>query len=75
MLKRLFNEPVLVGTAIRSIFLLVMTFGVNITPTQFAAVMATVEIILTLITRTLVTPNQLAEERVAAGGSPTKPRE
>jgi len=73
MLQRIFNEPVMIGGAIRAILLAFMAFGTHITPEQLAAVMLAVEAVLALVTRALVTPNQLAEQRVALGGSPTKP--
>lgn len=72
-LKRVLNEPVLLGAAIRLSILAVMAFGVRVTPEQLAAVMAALEAILALATRAFVTPNHLAEARVAAGGSPTVP--
>jgi hypothetical protein len=70
---RLLNEPVLIGTAIRAVVLAGMAFGLQITPEQLAAVMLAIEAVLALVTRTLVTPNQLAEARVDAGGRPTQP--
>lgn len=74
-MKRLLNEPVVIGGAIRAVLLAFMAFGVSLTPEQLAAVMFAVESVLVAITRALVTPNQLAEQRVAEGGSPTKPRD
>jgi hypothetical protein len=74
MLKRMFNEPVLIGTAVRAVLLAAMAFGTHITTEQLAALMVAVEAVLMLVTRALVTPNQLAEERVAQGLSPTQPR-
>lgn len=70
---RLLNEPVLIGGAIRALFLALMAFGFSVTPEQLASIMLAVEAVLALVTRMLVTPNQLAEARVAAGGSPTTP--
>lgn len=72
-LKRLLNEPVLLGAAIRLTLIAVMAFGAHMTMEQVAAIMAAVEAILALLTRAFVTPNHLAEARVAAGGSPTVP--
>ncbi len=72
-MSRLLNEPVLLGSAIRAVIIVLITFGINITSEQIAAVMGALEIILTLVTRTLVTPNQLAEHRVDMGGRPTVP--
>lgn len=69
---RLLNEPVLIGGAIRAVILAAMAFGTAITPAQLASLMLAVEAVLALLTRAIVTPNQLAEARVAAGGSPTK---
>ena len=72
-MTRLLNEPVLIGAAIRAVLLAVIAFGVNMTMEQFGAVMLAVEAVLALVTRALVTPNQLAEARVSAGGRPTVP--
>jgi hypothetical protein len=72
-MTRLMNEPVLLGGAIRAVLLAGMAFGLTVTPEQLAAVMLAVEAVLALFTRAIVTPNQLAEARVAAGGSPTQP--
>jgi hypothetical protein len=72
-MKRLLNEPVAVGAVVRLGILAAMAFGLKWTPEQLAAVMAFVEAVLLLVTRTVVTPNHIAEARVAAGGSPTKP--
>lgn len=71
---RLFNEPVLIGAAIRAVIYAAMAFGLQMTTEQLGALMAAVEAILALVTRALVTPNQLAEARVAEGLSPTQPR-
>jgi hypothetical protein len=73
-MTRLLNEPVLFGAAVRAVLLAAMAFGTPMTPEQLAAAMGAVEAVLALITRTLVTPNQLAEARVAAGVSPTVSR-
>jgi hypothetical protein len=51
-----------------------VSFGWTLTVEQIASVMLAVEAVLALVTRALVTPNQLAEARVAEGGSPTVPR-
>lgn len=72
-MRRLLNEPVLLGSAIRAVILVFISFGVDITTEQIAAIMGALEVVLALLTRALVTPNQLAEARVAAGGSPTTP--
>jgi hypothetical protein len=73
-MSRLFNEPVLLGTAIRAVILAVAAFGFQITADQIAALMLAVEAVIALITRAFVTPNHLAEERVAQGLSPTQSR-
>ena len=72
---RLLNEPVLIGGAIRAVILAAVAFGLDVTPEQLAALMLAVETVLALVTRALVTPNQLAEARVAEGLSPTQPRD
>jgi hypothetical protein len=73
--SRLFNEPVLLAAAIRAVIYVAISFGAHITQEQLATIMVAVEGVTALITRTLVTPNQLAERRVALGGSPTTPRD
>lgn len=73
-MSRLLNEPVLIGAAIRAVLGAIVAFGFEISAEQMAAGMAAVEAILALVTRALVTPNQLAEARVDAGGRPTTPR-
>lgn len=73
-MTRLLNEPVLIGAAIRAVILAAVAFGLNVTAEQIASLMVAVEAVLALVTRALVTPNQLAEARVDAGGRPTVPR-
>lgn len=72
-MQRLLSEPVLIGAAIRAVILAVSAFGFEMSPERMAALMGAVEAVLALFTRAVVTPNQLAEARVAAGGSPTEP--
>ncbi len=72
-MKRLLNEPVLLGAVIRTGILAAMAFGAHVTLAQLAALMVFVETLLALLTRAFVTPNHLAEYRVAQGGSPTTP--
>ena len=72
-MSRLFNEPILLGAAVRAVFLAGMAFGLPVTPVQLGTVMLALEAVITLVTRAYVTPNVLAEARVAAGGSPTTP--
>lgn len=72
-MRRLLNEPILLAGAVRAVIFAAMAFGVTVTDVQLAAVMGALEAVLLLLTRALVTPNQLAEARVAAGGSPTVP--
>lgn len=72
--QRLFNEPVVIGGAIRACLAAAIAFGTRISPEQLATLMVAVEAVLIVITRALVTPNQLAEARVSMGGRPTVPR-
>lgn len=72
-MSRLLNEPVLIGAAIRAVIYAATAFGFEMKPEQLAALMGAVEAIMALVTRALVTPNQLAEARVDAGGRPTEP--
>ena len=71
MWKRMMNEPVALSAALRAVMLAGMAFGLHLSVEQLAAVMLAVEMVLALLTRANVTPNQLAEQRVALGGSPT----
>jgi hypothetical protein len=73
-MRRLLNEPVWLASALRISITLGAAFGLNLTDQQTAALTVFVEVVLAPIVRALVTPNQLAEARVAAGGSPTQPR-
>ena len=73
MITRLLNETSLIAGAIRAIILAAAAFGLDWTGEQIAALMIAVEAVLSLATRALVTPNNLAEARVALGGSPTPP--
>jgi len=73
--NRLFNEPVLIGAAIRAVIYAGIQFGWKISIDQLGALMIAVEAVLAVVTRALVTPNQLAEARVAEGLSPTQPRD
>jgi len=70
-LNRLWNEPTVIAGAIRAIILAAVAFGLGWTGEQIAALMFAVEAILTVFNRSLVTPNHLAERRVADGLSPT----
>lgn len=71
-IKRLLNEPVLIGAAIRLSLIAAIAFGLSMTEQQMLALMAALEAFLALITRALVVPNQLAEARVDAGYRPTE---
>ena len=71
-LKRLLNEPVLIGAAIRLSLIAAIAFGLSMTEQQMLALMAALEAFLALITRALVVPNGLAEARVDAGFRPTE---
>lgn len=72
-MNRLLNEPVMIGAAIRAVILAASAFGLDMKPEQLAALMTAVEAVLALVTRAMVTPNQLAEARVDAGGRPSVP--
>ncbi len=69
--KRIFNEPVALGSLIRSGIALAVAFGFNVTAEQTALLIVFVEAVAGVVTRTFVTPNHLAEARVARGDSPT----
>ena len=66
----LFNEPVALGAAVRMSLLAAMAFGLNMTEVQLVALMAAVEAVLGLITRSSVVPVTLAKERMADGVDP-----
>jgi hypothetical protein len=74
-MSRLWNEPVMIAAAIRAVILAAVSFGLDVTAEQIATLMVAVEAVLAMVTRALVTPNQLAERRVAMGGPPTTPRD
>ena len=65
--KRLLNEPVRIAGLIRAIILAVAAFGYEMGPEKLGPLMLAVELVLMEISRALVTPNKLAEERQAAG--------
>lgn len=72
--RRIFNEPVLLATAVRLSLIAAIAMGwMHLTMDQILALMAAVEAILALITRSFVTPNHIAEARVDAGGRPSVP--
>jgi hypothetical protein len=68
--SNLLNEPVLIGVAIRATILAVAAFGFKITVDQIAAVMLAVEAVLALVTRAMVAPNKLVQERMDEGRHP-----
>lgn len=51
ILVRIYNEPVLLATAIRAFLYWVMAVGLSISPEQMAATMTMVEAILAIFTR------------------------
>lgn len=71
-MSKLLNEPVMIAAAVRAVLVAAVAFGVEITAEQLATGMVAVETILALVTRALVTPNQLAEHRVDMGYRPTQ---
>ena len=73
-MNRLLNEPVLIISMIQSGIALGVAFGLNVTPGQMAAILTFSGTLLAVLARALVTPNQLAEARVAEGLSPTAHR-
>ena len=50
------REPVAIATAIRSVILMAVSFGLHWTAEQIAAVMIAVEAVLALVVRSQVTP-------------------
>lgn len=71
-MNRLLNEPVVIAGLVNTFVILLMTFGIKVTPEQLAAIMAFTNAVLAAVVRALVTPNQLAESRVDAGLRPTE---
>jgi len=51
------REPVAIVNAVRLVVLAAMAFGLKLTPEQLVAAMAALEAVLTLFTRSQVTPN------------------
>ena len=72
-MNRLLNEPVLIASLVQSAIGAGIAFGLKVTPEQLAAVLALTGTLLAVLARVFVTPNQLAEARVTAGGRPTVP--
>lgn len=72
-LSRLLNEPVAIAAAIRAVLVVAISFGFTLTPEQIGTVMLAVEAVLALVTRGLVTPVALAEQRMERGHPPTTP--
>ena len=69
---KLQNEPVMIAAAIRAVIVAAIAFGLDMTPEQMGSLMLAVEAILAVVTRSQVTPNQLAEHRVDMGYRPTE---
>lgn len=58
----MFNrEPVAIMNAFRLLLLAGMSFGLDLTDTQLVSVMAAFEAIMTLLTRSQVSPNPVVE--------------
>lgn len=73
-MSRLLNEPAALAATIQSVIGFCIIMGwINMTDTQTGAMMIAVNAVLGYTVRALVTPNQLAEARVDAGGRPTTP--
>jgi hypothetical protein len=70
-MNRLFNEPTLLAGAVRAIIAAAVTFGLKWTPDQIGSTILAVEAVLTLVNRSMVTANHVAEARVDAGGRPS----
>jgi hypothetical protein len=72
--NRLLNEPTAIAATIQSVIGFAIIMGwINMTDVQTGAMMIAVNAVLGMVVRALVTPNQLAEARVDAGGRPTTP--
>lgn len=50
------NEPTLILGAIGALIALAVGFGLNITPAQVGLILAAVQAVISLVTRTQVTP-------------------
>ena len=50
------REPVAIVNAVRLVLLAIVTFGVKLTPEQIVAAMAALEAVLTVLTRSQVSP-------------------
>ena len=64
--RRIQEEPVLFGAAVRASLLAAMTFGLHLTMVQLTASMVAVEAILAFATRKASTPNTSLPAGVAA---------
>jgi hypothetical protein len=73
-MNRLLNEPVALAATVQSIigFCIIMNW-LSMTDAQTGSLMIAINAVLGLMVRSQVTPNQLAEARVDAGGRPTTP--
>ncbi len=58
------REPVAIATAIRLILLAAMAFGLNLTDVQLVASMAAIEAVLTLVTRSQVSPEATVNDLI-----------
>jgi len=73
-MNRLLNEPVVIAGAIQSVIGFAIVMGwLKMTDVQIGSMMMAINAVLGLLVRAVVTPNQLAEARVDAGGRPTTP--
>ncbi len=73
-MKRLLNEPVALAATVQSLVGFGIIMGwIHMTDAQTGSLMIAINAVLGLGVRALVTPNQLAEARVDAGGRPTTP--
>lgn len=73
-MNRLLNEPVALAATIQSVIGFTIIMGwLHMTDAQTGSLMIAINAVLGLMVRSQVTPNQLAEARVDAGGRPTTP--
>jgi TRAP-type C4-dicarboxylate transport system permease large subunit len=72
--KRLLNEPVMLAAISQLVVILIGVFGFQLSAEEIAALASGLLVIVGIVTRQLVTPNQLAEARVDEGKRPTDSR-
>ena len=67
------NEPVLIVGLIQAVLGLLLAFGISVTDEQIGAIMAVTAVILAIVARILVTPNNKLEPEPTPPVTPSPP--